>query len=329
MCNAWNHSKRCFCGFGGKGHLGANSGIVPSFSHLPRFQQNVGSGWAMSFVVPNAHCPVCQKKVYFYQSESGGRVFFDELGWPWPKHPCTDRTIRKSSVDLIEVISNDDKNNEIIKIIGETISKGYAAMVCTAVKSKSLSAELLVKDNATPAGKATSVSIDLESTYGATDGTLLFLKEVSAKRGQYIVRFYFRGQQSGLEPKEINAMISTLKRPVIRKGEFQIEEFQGFPVKYADKQSWLRGVHNINQALTKKQRNKTSKNTKKGKTKRCEFCHKDILRSDLDGHQQVCKVQCIPCQFCKGTMERQKIKKHQQTCYAVRSKIKRIPKPKT
>jgi hypothetical protein len=28
--------------------------------------------------------------VFFYQSPYGGRVFFDELGPPWPKHPCTD-----------------------------------------------------------------------------------------------------------------------------------------------------------------------------------------------------------------------------------------------
>ncbi|WP_097010311.1 hypothetical protein [Pseudodesulfovibrio profundus] len=27
--------------------------------------------------------------VFYYQSPNGGRVFFDELGPPWPKHPCT------------------------------------------------------------------------------------------------------------------------------------------------------------------------------------------------------------------------------------------------
>jgi len=43
-----------------------------------------------SYVVPNASCPVCGKIVFFYQSPHGGRVFFDDLGWPWPKHPCTD-----------------------------------------------------------------------------------------------------------------------------------------------------------------------------------------------------------------------------------------------
>src|ERR1035438_6996260 len=46
-----------------------------------------------SYVNPNARCPVCGASVYFYQSPNGGRVFFDDLGPPWPKHPCTDNPI--------------------------------------------------------------------------------------------------------------------------------------------------------------------------------------------------------------------------------------------
>jgi hypothetical protein len=46
-----------------------------------------------SYVNPNARCPVCGASVYFYQSPFGGRVFFDELGPPWPKHPCTDSSV--------------------------------------------------------------------------------------------------------------------------------------------------------------------------------------------------------------------------------------------
>ena len=46
-----------------------------------------------SYVNPNACCPVCGASVYFYQSPYGGRVFFDELGPPWPKHPCTDNPV--------------------------------------------------------------------------------------------------------------------------------------------------------------------------------------------------------------------------------------------
>lgn len=43
-----------------------------------------------SFINPNAHCPVCGDRVYYYQSPYGGRVFFNDIGWPWDKHGCTD-----------------------------------------------------------------------------------------------------------------------------------------------------------------------------------------------------------------------------------------------
>lgn len=42
------------------------------------------------YVNPNAKCPVCGAGVFFYANEHGSRVFFDDLGPPWPKHPCTD-----------------------------------------------------------------------------------------------------------------------------------------------------------------------------------------------------------------------------------------------
>jgi hypothetical protein len=80
MCNGWNHSDVCYCGFGGEGHSGGSKGNrVLSHAYDSR-----------SYVDPNASCPVCGSGVFFYQSPNGGRVFFDELGWPWPKHACTD-----------------------------------------------------------------------------------------------------------------------------------------------------------------------------------------------------------------------------------------------
>lgn len=91
MCNAWNHPKNCSCGWGGDGHSGRSS---PSNSG-----PTTPAGWFISlpntydsYVNPNASCPVCGAAVFFYQSAKGGRVFFDELGPPWPKHPCTDNT---------------------------------------------------------------------------------------------------------------------------------------------------------------------------------------------------------------------------------------------
>jgi hypothetical protein len=35
------------------------------------------------------NCPECGEKVWFYQDENDGRVFFDKLGGDWPKHRCT------------------------------------------------------------------------------------------------------------------------------------------------------------------------------------------------------------------------------------------------
>lgn len=45
---------------------------------------------------PNARCPVCGAPVYFPKLENGGRVYFDALGPPWPKHPCTDNSTSES-----------------------------------------------------------------------------------------------------------------------------------------------------------------------------------------------------------------------------------------
>jgi hypothetical protein len=44
----------------------------------------------LSYVNPNAECPVCGAHVCFYRSPYNGRVFFVHLGPPWPKHRCTD-----------------------------------------------------------------------------------------------------------------------------------------------------------------------------------------------------------------------------------------------
>jgi hypothetical protein len=60
---------------------------------LPRPFQTVHS-----YVNPNAYCPVCGKRVYYYRSPEGGRVFFDDLGWPWPKHKCTDTRAAQNGV---------------------------------------------------------------------------------------------------------------------------------------------------------------------------------------------------------------------------------------
>jgi hypothetical protein len=95
MCNAWNHYPGCVCGFGGEGHLGGNPGrgrrnpLDPIRSVLDDARRQAIKEFE-TFTIPNATCPVCGANVFFYQSPYGGRVFFDKLSPPWPKHPCTD-----------------------------------------------------------------------------------------------------------------------------------------------------------------------------------------------------------------------------------------------
>ncbi len=50
---------------------------------------NVTGSATARFIAPT-RCPICGAPVYFYQNEHGARVYFEELGPPWPKHPCTD-----------------------------------------------------------------------------------------------------------------------------------------------------------------------------------------------------------------------------------------------
>jgi hypothetical protein len=46
--------------------------------------------YSARWVKPNARCPVCGAAVYFWSNSNGSRVYFDEMGPPWPEHPCTD-----------------------------------------------------------------------------------------------------------------------------------------------------------------------------------------------------------------------------------------------
>lgn len=112
-CNGWNHPKNCDCGWGGDtGGRGAHHFASPHSTTRPSVITASGLDWhgrghtiLESFVNPNAKCPVCGDEVFFYQSPEGGRVFFDELGPPWPKHPCTDRAFNNSASAEVEPIA--------------------------------------------------------------------------------------------------------------------------------------------------------------------------------------------------------------------------------
>ncbi|CAG1011162.1 hypothetical protein BURK2_04192 [Burkholderiales bacterium] len=113
-CNGWNHPPGCDCGWGGDtGGGGGGRYQIPVSIWTSRYRD------LDSYVNPNATCPVCGAAVFFYQSPFGGRVFFDELGPPWPKHPCTDSSPRisiggqRGSVAHIQHSGNTTTNNTL------------------------------------------------------------------------------------------------------------------------------------------------------------------------------------------------------------------------
>lgn len=98
MCNAHNHPPGCNCGWGGGWYGNGNFPDTSSWQFnkdRPRKKEFLGlqggttTSLSGGYVNSNSKCPVCGASVYYYESAKGGRVFFDSLGPPWPKHPCT------------------------------------------------------------------------------------------------------------------------------------------------------------------------------------------------------------------------------------------------
>ncbi len=92
----FNHYADCGCGwcvnYGGRSRTNRPQLVENMHQRdaLSLLKRNLARSISGCFVNPNAKCPVCGDAVYFYANEHGSRVFFDELGPPWPKHPCTD-----------------------------------------------------------------------------------------------------------------------------------------------------------------------------------------------------------------------------------------------
>lgn len=96
VCNAWNHSPSCNCGWGGSGHSGGRWGNLTRAARLAIIQDARSSTgyttirrWRESSddICRETTCPKCGAVVYFVR-HNGGSVWFDSLGWPWPKHSC-------------------------------------------------------------------------------------------------------------------------------------------------------------------------------------------------------------------------------------------------
>jgi hypothetical protein len=101
MCNAYNHSTYCTCGFGGEGHLGNAwgrnvteiSSVREALARTPvlfsygRSMKDLSAELGHSVVFP-VYCRYCGEPIWLFADPSGGFAIFDALGNEWPKHQC-------------------------------------------------------------------------------------------------------------------------------------------------------------------------------------------------------------------------------------------------
>jgi hypothetical protein len=144
-----NHYPWCTCGWciGGGNRNGGSTSVAPEikiirpvYSDYEKRQATQtlkgfgATSYSRCFVNPNASCPVCGQSVYFYANEHGSRVFFDELGKPWAKHPCTDnrrpasgsvhaRPASRPIAEIKEILSAEQKIDQRILPVGRKARK--------------------------------------------------------------------------------------------------------------------------------------------------------------------------------------------------------------
>lgn len=100
MCNAWNHSPGCDCGWGGSGTGGWRGGdrsiygLSTISSHIVGYSKILGD-YKSSFSAKTedaetypTECWRCGTPVYYHTNGYGDSVLFDSLGWPWQVHDC-------------------------------------------------------------------------------------------------------------------------------------------------------------------------------------------------------------------------------------------------
>lgn len=113
-CNAWNHPPDCKCGWG-RIFYGLNSKTEKHYWQV-----------SDSYTNPNAACPICNSRVFFYQSPYGGKVYFDHMGPPWPRHPCTSQNARTALTK--QIFTTNPKLTEF------QIDEGWRPVFCSEIK---------------------------------------------------------------------------------------------------------------------------------------------------------------------------------------------------
>jgi hypothetical protein len=137
LCNAKNHHWNCNCGFGGgRGLLSPKKAKVEApdlfaVPHVPR-----------RYTKPNERCAFCDASVFFRRLANGGRVYFDDPGAPWHKHPCTDSASEfyrgafgtaGEGWPQVTQVSAKAQSGSVLRLTGRLIDQDWSVFVSTSV----------------------------------------------------------------------------------------------------------------------------------------------------------------------------------------------------
>jgi hypothetical protein len=310
MCNSFNHSDSCRCGFGGEGHLGRrifgnaflSSPKSQTFFTLNPVKSARKVGHYITFITPNAHCPVCGDRVYFYQSEYGGRVFFDELGYPWKKHPCTDTRQWQTSTRHIKLTGSED-NQLAFYFIYKWELDGYFPLICKRIEGKKQILGQFLYDSFQDGEKLPNeVSLVLKEKVDVVANALFFIKEISASKGLYELKFCFRKKSNNhIITETVKAKIIESYRPLLRKRQVK---FRNYGVQIIKKNGATLSTFVVTQRKSNKE---------KSSEIICKFCGGKFPEYYFRrAHKNQCMHTTIQCSRCKKDIERHNFRFHEE-----------------
>jgi len=86
-------------------------------------------GWWCNARTYPTRCKYCGAKVFFFTCDCGSKVFFDELGWPWPEHRCPQYLAARYGKEFIERAMSVQMMLPGAPVKGREIAPDYANVV--------------------------------------------------------------------------------------------------------------------------------------------------------------------------------------------------------
>lgn len=154
------------------------------------------------YVNPNAICPVCSQTVFFYANAAGSRVFFDDLGPPWPKHPCTDqatgatrttlRIERRSSGLIRELVDAASATGMLDRTLGTRSNATYTPIVVLVVVQGKDSATItgeyidsVAREGFQATVRASDIALSVGDIIGVQNGVVSFIDPITLQPMQF------------------------------------------------------------------------------------------------------------------------------------------------